>query len=122
MGMAAPIRVLPDPTTDSWPTLWESFVRALRAEDASPRTIEVYGDAGAMFYGFLQERHYPTDPAQIEKQHCENFLIWLREERGAKPATVRARFSAIRRFFNWLVAEDELERSPWERMRGPRVE
>lgn len=97
-------------------------MRSLRADGASPRTLDVYGDVSALFHNWLLERRYSTDPNLIEKQHVEEFLIWLREERQAKPATVRNRFSALRRFFNWLVEEEELERSPMERMHGPKVD
>lgn len=126
--MAPPISVLPDPSVDPWPVLWQSFERSLRADNASPRTLEVYGDAGRQFHGFLAERRRSTDPAQIAKRDVEEYLIWLRETpsaktgRGAMPATVRARFSALRRFFNWLEEEEEIEHSPMIRMHGPKVE
>ena len=67
-------------------------------------------------------RSYPLDPTVMEKRHVEEFLIHLREERGAKPATVRNRFSALRRFFNFLLDEAEIQHSPMARMRGPRVD
>jgi site-specific recombinase XerD len=102
--------------------LWESFVRSLRADSASPRTLEVYNEAGRQFHAFLTGRHLPTDAAAITKREVEEFLIWLREVRLAKPATVRARFSALRRFFNWAVDEEEITHSPMARMHGPKVE
>ena len=126
--MAAPISVLPDPSVDPWPVLWASFERSLRADNASPLTLKVYGDAGHKFYGFLVDRSRSTDPAQIAKRDIEEFLIWLRETptvktgRPAMPATVRARFSALRRFFNWLEEEEEIQHSPMARMHGPKVE
>jgi site-specific recombinase XerD len=122
MKRTARLSVLPQPTVDPWPMLWQSFERSMRAEDASPRTLEVYSDGARLFHAFLRERNLPTDPKRIEKQHVEDFLIWLREDRNAKPATVRARFSTLRRFFNWCVDEEEIEHSPMARMHGPKVE
>lgn len=119
---AARIAVLPDPKRDPWPLLWQSFERSLRAENASPRTIEIYGDGGRQFYEYSRTRRLPTDPVAIEKAQLEEFLIWLREERNVKPATVRARFSSLRRFFNWLIEEGELEHSPMARIRGVKVD
>jgi site-specific recombinase XerD len=116
------VAVLPDPSVDPWPTLWQSFERSMRADDKSPRTLEIYADGGRIFYDFMRERNLPTDPAAIQKQHVEDFLIWLRAERLAKPATVRARFSCLRRFFNWCIEEGEIEHSPMQRMHGPKVE
>lgn len=122
----ARVSVLPLPEVDPWPTLWQSFERSMRADDRSPRTLEIYADGGRIFYGFLRERNMPTDPARIEKQHVEEFLIWLRTEgnkgQPAKPATVRNRFSCLRRFFNWCIEEGEIEHSPMQRMHGPKVE
>ena len=125
---AASVRILADPAIDPWPVLWESFERSLRADNASPRTLDVYREAGRQFHRFLSERSRPTDPSQSPKRDVEEFLIWLRESpmlrtgRPAMPATVRARFSALRRFFNWLEAEEEIEHSPMTRMHGPKVE
>jgi integrase/recombinase XerC len=121
--------VLPDPIADPWPVLWRSFERGLRAgsavkggQPASPRTLEIYRDGGDLFQAFEVERGWPTAPAAIQKSHVEEFLIYLRVERNAMPATVRARFSALRRFFNWCVEEGEIEHSPMQRMQGPRVD
>jgi site-specific recombinase XerD len=114
---------------DPWPTLWQSFERGMRAgsavktgQPASKRTLETYSDASRIFHDFMRARQWSTDPREIAKQQVEDFLIWLAEERLAKPATVRARFSALRRFFNWCVEEEEIEHSPMARMHGPKVD
>lgn len=120
--MAAQISVVATPTPDPWWSMWESFERSLRAEGASRRTLDTYRDAAVLFHDFLVARSYPLDATALEKRHVEEFLIHLREEREAKPATVRNRFSALRRFFNFLLEEDEIEHSPMARMRGPKVD
>jgi site-specific recombinase XerD len=79
----------------------------------------MYREAGDQAHVFLRARGFPTDPTRIEKRHVENWLIYLREERNAKPATIAARFSALRRFFTWLEAEKEIELSPMVRMKTP---
>src|SRR6266571_4631457 len=126
---AARIAVLPHPQADPWPMLWQSFERGLRAgsgtkngRPASPRTLEIYADGGRIFHDWSTERNLPTDPKAITKPQVEDFLIWLKIERKAKPATVRARFSALRRFFNWCVEESEIDHSPMDRMRGVKVD
>jgi site-specific recombinase XerD len=117
------IRVLPNSPSegDPWPGLWASFVRSLRAAPVRPRTIEVYSEGGRQFHDHLVAHGRPTDPAAIEKRDVEEFLIGL-TDRHAKPATVRARFSALRRFFNWLEAEEEIAHSPITRMSSPKVD
>jgi integrase len=73
-------------------------------------------------------RGYPVDPAAIQRQHVEEFLIQLQTEplartgKPASPATVRNRFSALRRLFNWLEEEEEIDRSPMARMKCIQVE
>jgi site-specific recombinase XerD len=106
---------------DPWPALWGSFVRGLQAEHRSKRTVEIYSDGAHTFHEWSLANNLPTDPAKIEKQQVEEFVIWLHDE-GAKPATVRARFSTLRRFFNWCIAEEIIEHSPMARMRGPKVD
>lgn len=104
---------------DAFSALWTSFVRALRAENASPRTIRTYAEGAEQFHAFLWDHGYPIQPGLIQRQHVDEFLAGLVERRS--PATVRARFSALRRWFNWLVEEEEMDRSPMERIRGPKV-
>jgi site-specific recombinase XerD len=120
--MATKLLVLPDPNVDPWPVLWESFERSLRADGGSPLTRRMYREAGDQAHAYFAERGLPTDPQQIEKSHVQEWLIYLREERMVKPATLSARFSALRRFFTWLEEEGEIAQSPMLRMRGPKVE
>ena len=109
---------------DRWSGLWASFERALRADSriTSKRTIEVYREGGRQFREFLINLGHDTDPLKIDKPVIEEWLIHLREEKDASPATVRARFAALRRFFRWLEAEEEIPRSPMDRMPSPRVD
>ena len=74
---ATRVQVLPDPTSDPWPVLWQSFERSMRAANSSPRTLEVYAEAGRQFHAFQLERGLPTDPVKIEKQHA---MGWRRAE------------------------------------------
>jgi site-specific recombinase XerD len=120
--VAAQNSVVQTSSPDPWWALWESFERSLRAEGASRRTLDTYRDAATLFHDFRVDRGYTLDATTLEKRHVEEFLIHLREEREAKPATMRNRFSALRRFFNFLVDEDEIEHSPMARMRGPKVD
>ncbi len=97
-----------------------SFLRHLRAANKSPRTIETYLDAVDLFGRFLVERGMPTDVAAIRREYIEAWLVDL-AERGQAPATVSNRYRSLHSFFVWLVDEDELTRSPMDRMRPPHV-
>ncbi len=70
---------------------------------------------------YLEAQGRPTEPALIERDDVQGLLASLRE-RGAKDATIRVRFSSLRRFFNWCEEEEEIQRSPMHRMHGPKVD
>jgi len=119
--MAASIQVLPIRRSDPWPELWASFERALRARLASPNTIRIYAEGGQQAYKFFLDRSLPTDPSMIERRQIEAWLAHL-QDKGVKPATIAARYSALKRFFSWLLEEEEIAISPMERIKAPKVE
>jgi site-specific recombinase XerC len=82
----------------------------------------MYREAGSQAHAYFQEWAMPTDPVEIKKAHIEAWLIYLHEERKVKPATLSARFSALRRFFKWLEEQGEVELSPMVRMKAPTVD
>ena len=92
----------------------------LRAEGKSGRTISTYLRALDRLDAFLAERGMPRTLEGIRREHLEAFFVAL-GERGNAPATISILFRALRPFWGWLVEEDEIERSPMERMRAPTV-
>jgi site-specific recombinase XerD len=108
------------PATDPFQTLWESFTLALEAKGSSPRTVAIYSEAARQFHDYLGDEGRPVEPGRIGRGDVEAFLAQLRTV-GKSPATVRARFSALRTFFNWLVREEEISDSPMARMESPNV-
>jgi site-specific recombinase XerD len=99
--------------------LTQSFLRACRAENLSPSTVEIYGSGVAQFASFLAERGMPTQVSSISREHVEAFMEHLLETRA--PATASNRYRVLKRFFGFLVEEGELTTSPMERMRPPKV-
>ena len=100
-------------------TLRASFLRACRAENLSPSTVEVYGSALDRFTEFLLQTGMPTDVSSITREHVEAWMEHLLETRA--PATASNRYRALKRFFGFLVEEGELTSSPMERMHPPKV-
>jgi site-specific recombinase XerD len=92
----------------------------LRAEGKSERTIATYLRALDRLDRFLAERGMPRELRAIRREHLEAFFVELQES-GNAPATVSILFRALRPFWGWLLEEDEIERSPMERMRAPSV-
>jgi len=100
-------------------TLTQSWMRAIRAENLSPKTIEVYRSACEQFERFLVERGMPSDVGAITREHVEAFIEHLLATRA--PATASNRYRALKRFFGFLVEEGELTSNSMGRMRPPKV-
>lgn len=99
--------------------LQRSFFLDLRAANRSERTLTNYREVLALFARWSTEHGYPADPASVTKDQIREWLVELGETR--RPATVRNRFVALKRFFSWLVAEGELDASPMANMTAPKV-
>jgi site-specific recombinase XerC len=110
--------IVPETATDL-PLLTVSWVRHLRAANLSPKTIRGYGEAVRLFDGFLADMGMPRLAANIRREHCEAFIEGQLER--WQPATAVARYSPLRRFFDWLVEEGEISASPMARMPKPKV-
>ena len=61
----------------------------------------------------------PTAVAAIQRQHVDAFMNELHAR--TKPATASNRFRALQQFFKFAVEEEEINRSPMERMHRPAV-
>jgi site-specific recombinase XerD len=100
-------------------SLLASFVRGLRAENASERTITNYREAVLQLGEFMADRGMPMDLEKVSREHIEEFITYLLNIH--KPATANNRYRALRRFFGWLRDENEIATSPMERIRPPRI-
>ncbi|MDQ6897992.1 MAG: tyrosine-type recombinase/integrase [Candidatus Dormibacteraeota bacterium] len=119
--MPRPHGVAPeDLVVGSWQPLWKSFVRGMRAEGMAQNTLETYGYALAALQAFLSSgpRRHPS-VAAVTRDDLEAFMAQLLQTRT--PATANNRFRALRRWFRWLVEEGEIDQSPMDRMRAPRI-
>lgn len=96
-----------------------SFVRHLRAENLSLRTIQTYQESTLQLAQFLAAHGMPQDVAHIRREHVEAFIADLLTR--WKPATASVRFRALQQFFKWLDEEGEIKGSPMAKMKPPRV-
>jgi len=93
-----------------WPKL-EEFISAL---DVSSSTARTYKEAIKSFFRWLAEQ-----PSQeISPLTLKAYREWLREHRAANTALTY--WVALRRFFQYAVAEGFLERNPLEGIKGLR--
>lgn len=96
-----------------------SFARHMRAANLSPRTAHSYTEAVNLLARFLAEKGMPQDVVNVRREHVESFIGHLLER--WRPATAANRFRSLQQFFKWLVEEGEIEASPMEKMKPPRV-
>lgn len=116
--MSAILTVARQPTDDI-ERMALSFVRALRAANRSPKTIDTYLEAVHQLAAFLARERLPLDVADITRDHIRSFIESLLAVH--KPATASNRFRALQQFFKFCVAEEEIEISPLAGMRPPDV-
>lgn len=99
--------------------LVDSFLRALRAQNLSKRTLETYGESINQFIKFLSVKGMPTEPGKVTREYIETFINELLVK--WKPATASNRYRGLQRYFNWLVEEGEIKESPMKKMKPPKV-
>ncbi|MFI1371283.1 tyrosine-type recombinase/integrase [Streptomyces longwoodensis] len=107
-----------------------SWARSLRARNLSENTQRIYGRATKDLREFLlsyepdeaDARPAPTElegPNGIHREHLEVHLTRLRER--TSPGNAHQHFRSLKTFFNWLVDEEEMDRSPMRTMKAPEV-
>jgi site-specific recombinase XerD len=104
---------------DSLQRLAHGYRLSLEASNKSPSTVEVYLSALERFAEWLEAHGRSTSVTEVTRADVEGFIASLLTTRA--PATAHNRFRALKTFFGWCVDEEELERSPMERMKPPVV-
>lgn len=99
--------------------LLSTFLLSCKVEDKSPRTLEAYSDRVGAFIRFLTAQNIELI-SQITSSHVRYFMLSLQERRVA-PSTANAYYRAINRFFNWLVDEGIIEKTPMQNIKAPRI-
>lgn len=93
--------------------------RDLRARNKSEATISQYTWAVELLDRHLAERGRPRDPAAVTKDDIREFVTVQRETKS--DVTAATYFAALRAFFSFCVAEEIIDRSPFEGLRAPAV-
>jgi site-specific recombinase XerD len=59
------------------------------------------------------------DPTEVGKAHVESFQAWMIDTRSA--STALNKHKGLQQFFKWLVNEEEMDRSPMQRVAQPKT-
>ena len=100
--------------------LAKRFLIASKVEGKSQSTIQWYSNILSYFSLFARQNGYPKDISQLQADHIRFFLLSARE-RGLRPASVNCYYRAPKTFFNWLVKEGFLDKSPMEQIKPPKI-
>ena len=87
--------------------------------DRSANTIRQYRGTLKALQRFLESKGMPTEVEYIRLEHLQAFIGEL-HGKGAAPATMANRQAIIKTFCQFLVDEDDLPKSPAERLRSIR--
>lgn len=97
----------------------QAFLLSCRVDELSSATLSYYSYQVGAFVRFCLEAGR-TDAQHITAEHIRLFLLKLQETNNK--TSVYDYYRAVKRFFNWLVAEGILKRSPMTVIRPPKKE
>ncbi|MGH3862107.1 tyrosine-type recombinase/integrase [Actinokineospora sp.] len=103
-----------------WGTLAQEWRRSLEADNKSTNTIRIYLHAVRLLGDWANARDEEHGPLEIPTSELRVYMAELIDRSSAGNA--HNNFRCLRTFFNWLVDEEELDRSPMDRMKPPQVE
>jgi len=103
---------------DALDTLRDSFALHLDATRKS-KTSRIYLAALDALIAHLKANGMPTNARSVRREHVESYIAVRRDT--VRPTTQALEFRALQQFWKWALEEEEIERSPMERMKVPKV-
>lgn len=105
----------------------ESYRRNRRLRLSAQTLDRLYIPRLAAWAAWLRAQGMPTELGAIRREHIEAYIEHLqttapgRSGAGQKSATVSIVYRTLRTFWRWCVSEEEITRSPMDRMESPKV-
>lgn len=99
---------------------YQAFLLSRQAMRCTPSTLEHYEYGAGGFVQWLHEQGVRRVD-DITAHHVRAYLVGL-ERQGLKDTTQHAQARAIKTFLRWLVSEGDLDRSPMDKVKMPRLE
>lgn len=127
MGRSA----LPRPENRIWAAQVDAWDRSLRARNKSYKTRLNYELAATQLGDYLADLadadesglggldDAAADPVDVTGAHIEEFIGWMIDTRSA--STAANKFRALQQFYRYMFEEEEIDRSPFERLKQPKV-
>lgn len=98
-----------------------SWVRSLRAEGKSPRTIENYTLAVRKLASYCAREGLTLDPTKHTPDIVRGFMADVLDG-GAAPSSAVLTFRCLQQWYGWLEREEEIETHPMLKLRAPRLD
>lgn len=115
------LHVVPEPEDSPVEGDYNSFTRSwrrsLKARNLSDKTVSTYLASAEDFGSYLVRTGGPCNLAAIAREHVESYIGDLLGTKSAATASVRYR--SLQQFFKWALEEEEIDRTPMERMHPP---
>jgi integrase/recombinase XerD len=95
---------------DNWNKSFEAFLNHCVAKNLRKKTIEWYEEVLLLYFqrDFLDNTSIKC-PKDFEKSDVDQYIVFLREEKGLSDTTVNIRLRALRSFFNFLMEYKYIE-------------
>lgn len=97
-----------------------AYIFDCKSRNLRPKTIAFYEWQIGQFLDWLESQDI-HEIAAVQKVHVQQYLIY-QHERGLKDRSVHASFRAVRAFFNFLEADEWIDRNPVKRVKAPKID
>ena len=92
----------------------EQLITATEAENKSPRTIQAYREKLSHLVRFLGD-----PPIETVAAHDLRLFMVAQRDRGLSPFTIKSRWRAFRRLWNFAEEEELIMKNPARRIKAP---
>ncbi|MDR0728018.1 MAG: tyrosine-type recombinase/integrase [Puniceicoccales bacterium] len=100
---------------------FDDFLDFLRCErNFSPHTLSAYGESLSQFRAYLQKYQLSRSWTGVATEHIRQWMIEVQHDH--KKSTLHARVAALRSFFRYRQARENLENNPCRGLTLPRKE
>lgn len=99
-----PDRCLPAEYVDDTPRVIETFLRCLRLEKRTERTIEMYRGEINNLFAFVR-KHY----ADVTTNDIRGYLSWRQTAKHNSDTTINNKIHVFQSFYGWVMSEELIE-------------
>lgn len=100
-------------TTDSLPSIVETYLYSCEVEGKTGRTVQAYRETLGQFLEAAHQKKFPRDVKNIDTPCVYRFLGWVKD-RGVSVGTQHRRYGETRAFFSRCVRMGHTDHNPFD--------